>query len=96
MSGSVSIRVEFYSQMQKTFGEKMARVSLNRPARVIDALEMVCTTHERKEKVFQRQGKLRQGVTVMRNGRNIAFLDGLMTELNDGDELAIFPIVCGG
>ena len=96
MSASISIQVEFHSQMQKVFGEKSARISLDTPARVRDALEEVCSTPQRREKVFEAPGELCQGVTIMRNGRNVAFLDGLNTELSDGDEVAVFPLVCGG
>ncbi len=38
----------------------------------------------------------RDGVTVMLNGRNIRFLDGMSTELEEGDTLAIFPPIGGG
>ena len=76
--------------------DRARKVNLGLPAKVLDALEMVCSTNERREKIFERPSELRNGVKVMRNGRNVAFLDGLLTDLSDGDELAIFPIVCGG
>ncbi len=36
------------------------------------------------------------GVTVMLNGRNIRFLQGLGTELKEDDTIAIFPPIGGG
>lgn len=38
----------------------------------------------------------KDGVTVMLNGRNIRFLDGMSTELEEEDTLAIFPPIGGG
>jgi molybdopterin synthase sulfur carrier subunit len=38
----------------------------------------------------------KDGVTVMLNGRNIRFLDGAATELDEDDTLAIFPPIGGG
>jgi len=40
--------------------------------------------------------EIKSGVTVMLNGRNVRFLDGLDTELEEGDTVAIFPPVGGG
>jgi len=40
--------------------------------------------------------KLKSGVTVMVNGRNIRFLDGNETELEGGDTVTVFPPIGGG
>ena len=47
------------------------------------------------DKIFDGDN-IREYVNVLVNGRSINFLEGLKTELSDGDEVAIFPPVAGG
>ena len=46
--------------------------------------------------LFDDDGSLQEFVTVMKNGREITFIDGLETELEDGDTMSVFPPVAGG
>ena len=39
---------------------------------------------------------LRDFVNILKNGRNIHFLAGLDTPLEDGDTIALFPPAAGG
>jgi len=41
-------------------------------------------------------GELDETITILINGRNILYLDGLETELNSDDKVTIFPQVAGG
>jgi len=46
--------------------------------------------------MFTAPGTLRDFVNILRNGRNIHFLAGLDTPLDDGDVIALFPPIAGG
>jgi MoaD family protein len=46
--------------------------------------------------IFDGPGSLKPYVNILKNGRNISFLDGPGTTLEDGDVLAIFPPAAGG
>jgi sulfur-carrier protein len=48
------------------------------------------------ELMFAAPGTLRDFVNILKNGRNIYFLAGLDTPLDDGDVIALFPPVAGG
>jgi molybdopterin synthase sulfur carrier subunit len=48
------------------------------------------------ELMFSAPDTLRDFVNILKNGRNIHFLDGLDTPLDDGDVIALFPPVAGG
>ncbi len=47
------------------------------------------------EEVFDR-GELRPQIQILVNGRNLVFLNGLDTPLDDDDTVSIFPQVAGG
>lgn len=46
--------------------------------------------------IFAGPGTLRDFINILRNGRNIHFLAGLDTPLDEGDVIALFPPVAGG
>ena len=48
------------------------------------------------ELIFASPGTIRDFVNILKNGRNVHFLAGLDTPLDDGDVIALFPPVAGG
>jgi molybdopterin synthase sulfur carrier subunit len=46
--------------------------------------------------LFTTPDTLRDFVNILKNGRNIHFLGGLDTPLEDGDTIALFPPAAGG
>jgi MoaD family protein len=46
--------------------------------------------------LFSAPDTLRDFVNILKNGRNIHFLAGLDTPLDDGDTIALFPPAAGG
>jgi len=49
-----------------------------------------------KEQLFDEQGDLHRFVDVFVNGDNVQHLQGLATQLVDGDEVSILPAFAGG
>ena len=93
---SISVQVDFHAAIRKVFGEKSIQISLSSPSSVRYLLDRLCTSQERYENIFEETNRLRSDVTILKNGRNIVFLDGLDTELATGDKIALFPPVVGG
>ena len=46
--------------------------------------------------LFTAPETLRDFVNILKNGRNVHFLAGLNTQLDDGDLIALFPPAAGG
>ena len=48
------------------------------------------------ELMFANPDTLRDFVNILKNGRNVHFLSGLDTQLENGDVIALFPPIAGG
>jgi MoaD family protein len=90
----MSISVKIPTQLRDaTEGETQASVSGATVGEVLDAL------YERYGELRNRiaeDGGLRRFVNVYVDGEDIRFLDGLDTQVSDGDEVTILPAVAGG
>jgi molybdopterin synthase sulfur carrier subunit len=91
---AVAVIVKIPTQLRAaTGGEAAAEVAGSTVGQVLDAL------YERYDELRDRiaeDGGLRRFVNVYVGGEDIRFLDGLDTEVSDGDEVTILPAVAGG
>jgi sulfur-carrier protein len=61
---------------------------------LLESLEASCPGI--KGRLCDEQGELRRFVNFYVNSEDIRFLDGVKTELKDGDEVSIIPAIAGG
>lgn len=90
----MDIELRFFATFREAVGEKSLTRSFDDGAPVGDVLHMLDAEYPDLD-LFE-DGELRDYLSVMRNGRDIAHLDGLETPLDDGDRLSVFPPVAGG
>lgn len=90
------VQVEFYATIKNVFGTQLMHVDLSPAATVIQLLESICQTSQRRKVILESSGQIRKDITVLKNGRNIHFLNGPQTEVQHGDKIAIFSPVAGG
>jgi sulfur-carrier protein len=92
--GAMAISVKIPTQLREaTDGDSTVEVEGDTVGEVLDAL------YERYGELRSRiaeDGGLRRFVNVYVAGEDIRFLDGLETEVRDGDEVTILPAVAGG
>jgi molybdopterin synthase sulfur carrier subunit len=89
------VQVKFFADLAGQFGKELRR-PLGPATDVAGLLGGLCDTAGRRAALFAGPGELRERFTVLVNGRNILFLDGLATVLHDGDVVSVFPPVYGG
>ncbi|MEA2392015.1 MAG: sulfur-carrier protein [Solirubrobacteraceae bacterium] len=90
----MAVVVKIPTQLRSaTGGESEATVEGSTVGEVLDALYDV---HEELRDRIAQDGGLRRFVNVYVSGEDIRFLDGLETEVDDGDEVTILPAVAGG
>lgn len=89
---------KLFADLAERAGEKHVTVDADAGETVGDAFEdLLAATPELEERVLDGDGELRSQINVLRNGTNVLVEeDGLETELEGDDELALFPPVSGG
>ncbi|ELY88804.1 ubiquitin-like small modifier protein 1 [Natrialba taiwanensis] len=89
---------KLFADLAERAGDKHVTVEATAGDTVGDALdELVANRPAVGERVLTDDGDLRSQINVLRNGTNVLVEEnGLATELEADDELALFPPVSGG
>jgi len=87
---------KLFADLAEITGGKEVEVETDPGETVGDALAALVAAHPGLEERIYDDGELREHINVLRNGTNVRADEGLDTELDAGDELALFPPVSGG
>ncbi len=91
------MKVKLFATLRLLVGEREVEVSAGPGDSVRKVLtELVDKYPALRQEIFQDDGSLQERVHVFLNGRDVRYLDGLDTVVQEGDELRIFPPVGGG
>ncbi len=84
-----------FAQISEIAGRKELSLEGKTVAEVID--ELVKEVPELEDELFkEEQNELSEDIIVLKDGRNINYLNGLQSEVEEGDKISIFPVVGGG
>jgi len=87
---------KLFADLAEVGGDR--RITVDESAETVgDALDALLADRPAlRDRVLTDGGDVHEHINVLRNGENVAHADGLDTELDPGDELALFPPVSGG
>lgn len=93
----MSIRVKFYASLRELIGEEEVSVDYDGMEDVGDILKKVVSKEKDiRDRSFLDDSTIKDNVIILKNGRNIEYLDGIDAIVEDDDSIALFPIVAGG
>jgi sulfur-carrier protein len=91
----MSVNVKIPTQLRSVTGGE-AETSIDGATTVGEVLDGLYERYDGLRDRIAEDGDLRRFVNVYVGGEDIRFLDGLETEVDDGDEVTILPAVAGG
>jgi molybdopterin synthase sulfur carrier subunit len=91
----MKIKVRSFLALRELLGAER-EIELSNGTSVGDVLKRLCDTPERRRKILDNSGRVRGYIRVLKNGRDIKYLNDESTELTDGDIVALFPPAGGG
>jgi molybdopterin synthase sulfur carrier subunit len=93
----MKVIVKFYATLRDLTGKKEPiEIQLEKGATISKLLDELYLDSRIKEAMLAEDQKVKPDITILKNGREIRFLEGNETELSPGDEISIFPLVAGG
>jgi MoaD family protein len=97
----LQVSVRFFTSLRELLGKKEETIEFPKAARVTvdNVLEKLKQRYGKSfvEYVYdQKTGEMKGFLQILVNGRSSSTLNGMQTELADGDVLAILPPVGGG
>jgi len=93
----MKVTVKFYSYLRDLIGKKtMIEIDLDEGAIISHLLEELFLDPQIKAALLDENQEFKSDITLLKNGREITFIDGMETKLEPGDEISVFPLVAGG
>ncbi len=96
----MGVKVRFLGTIRQSVGKDQLILSLDpcKTYKIGDILREVIESggKDLSTILVEMQKKSRETVRVIVNGKEISSLDGFETEVQDGDQITIFPLLAGG
>jgi MoaD family protein len=92
----ITVVVRAFADFRAILGAR-TEVMLAQGRTIRDLLDVLSKRHSRfREKAFDSEGRLGEGIDIIVNGRNVGHAKNLTAELQDGDQVFFFPPLSGG
>jgi len=92
----MKVKLRFFARFRELLGTDLT-MEVPDGTTVAGVVGQACTgSSEGCAAIFAGEGAFHEHVVLMRNGRRLDARDAGRTEVQDGDEIAVFPPVAGG
>ncbi|WP_101294304.1 ubiquitin-like small modifier protein 1 [Halegenticoccus soli] len=92
----MKLQLRFFATFREAVGSKTIEREYGEGATVGDVLAALEDEFDGLEGNLLEDGGLKPQINVLKNGREVLHIDGVDTDLTDGDTLSVFPPVAGG
>ncbi|GAB7093721.1 hypothetical protein JCM30237_08730 [Halolamina litorea] len=92
----MNVELRFFATFRSAVGQKVVEREYPEGTTIGDVLRDLEAEYEGLAGQLIEGGDLRPHINVLKSGREALHLDGMATELEDGDRLSVFPPVAGG
>ncbi|MBO3809908.1 MAG: MoaD family protein [Candidatus Brockarchaeota archaeon] len=89
------VNVALFGNLAKIAGEKTTLVDASTLGEVLNAL-VERYGEAFRNRIYDENNRPRRFINIYVNGKDVRFLDGLETKLNDSDKVFMVPAVGGG
>ena len=94
----MKVEVKFFTSLREITGKKVDTIQLQNSISVEELLNMLSTKYGKEftEYIYNKKGDVQSFLSILVNGKNINVLQGLKTQLKEGNIVAVLPPVGGG
>lgn len=93
----MKVFVKFYAHLRDLVNQReKLEIELDSSTTITQLLDKLIQDQKIRQHIFDDEKQVKSDITLLVNGREIKFLDGVNTILKQGDEVSIFPVVAGG
>jgi molybdopterin synthase sulfur carrier subunit len=94
---TMELELRFFATFRAAVGQKSIDREFPADARIGDVLAAIEEEFpETAGDILDGDGDIKPQLSVLKNGREVVHIDGVDTELADGDRVSVFPPVAGG
>lgn len=91
----MNIELRFFANFREAVGQKEIGWEVDEGATVGSVLHDVESEYPEVD-IFDEDGDIREFLSIMKNGRDVTYIEGPDTPLDGDDTVSVFPPVAGG
>ena len=92
----IKVTIKLFAQFRDFLKKSKIEIEIEEGANIFQLMETLCKLYNIQDKIFDDKNEIKQWIKILKNGRQIKFLNGIKTKLEQGDEIALFPPLIGG